>query len=178
MHSAGLAYCVGCSLVMMSSTELSDVHAHPTPLFTQPTRMQEYQVGDAVLLTLPKCGTTGGDPVQAPRKPVARVVGVKKPFGKRTYQVRTNDGVLTESVAPRQLEPAPLRSAETLRFDGVDTKGVPNLSVHAARGKAALRCRCRGTKCGPKCACRKAGSKCTRWCRCKCGKGGNCGNCD
>lgn len=140
--------------------------------------MQEYNVGDVVLLTLPKCGTVGGDPVQVPKKPVAVVIGVSKAFGKRAYKVRTNAGVLSKAVEPRQLQPAPTRSAEMLRFSGVETTGVPTISVHAARGKAALKCRCRGAKCGPKCACKKRGTVCTRACGCKCGKGGNCGNCD
>lgn len=135
-------------------------------------------MGDAVLITLDKGGTAGGTSVHGPRKPVARVVKRMKPFGARMYRVRTNAGVLDKLLRPDQLERAPQRSADTLRFEGVATAGVPRVTEHAARGKREIMCRCRGARCGPKCPCKEAGSRCHRACGCKHGKGANCGNCE
>jgi hypothetical protein len=131
-------------------------------------------VGDNVVLQPAKKGKVG-NPV-GPKRILARVVGVSKPFGAYKYQLRCNTGVLPDTYFQNQLRAAVPQRAAELQFEGVAVQGVRMTTEREARG-GHVSCSCRrdGGKCGPTCPCRP--SLCGRHCGCKHGKGANCGNC-
>eukprot|EP00887_Chlorella_sp_A99_P003450 scaffold7.g3450.t1 len=103
-----------------------------------------------------------------------RVVAVNGKFGRITYQLRCNAGVLEENVSPGLLTKAPASVAADLTFDGVETEGVRTVTVKAARQAQAvggIYCLCRG-QCSNRCPCKQQGALCSRSCGCKTCKGG------
>lgn len=74
-----------------------------------------------------------------------------------------------------ELELAVPERAAQLNFEGVETAGVPEVSMTALARGLAKGCSCR-KQCGPKCPCKKRNSPCSRGCGCKCKVGANCGN--
>lgn len=74
-----------------------------------------------------------------------------------------------------ELELAVPDRAAQLTVDGVETAGVPGVSMTALARGLAKGCGCR-KQCGPKCPCKKRKSPCHRGCGCKCKDGANCGN--
>jgi hypothetical protein len=137
---------------------------------------KDFQVGDAVLLALPR-GVHSG---LADSKLICRIVQINDYRGTPSrFKLRCNTGLLKDTYTPSELSDGSAAAAD-LSFTDTQRQGIPTVTVKEAASAAAAQrrqgrpaqatCGCK-SGCNARCPCRKNNRLCSRDCKCKAHKG-------